>query len=88
MDHRGKKFSTKAQSLALRKLETLRAEGHDPAKLIDLAIESDWVSFYPRDSTKAAGKVIGAVERDPRTDAEIEAANEAELARFGFGAVA
>ncbi len=87
-DHRGKKFSTKAQGLALRKLEALRAEGHDPAKLIDLAIESDWVSFYPRESTKAAGNAVGMVERDPRTDAEIEAANEAELARFNFGAAA
>ena len=86
--HRGKKFSRKAQGLALRKLERLRAEGHDPAKLIELAIESDWVSFYPRESTKAAGTAVGMVERDPRTDAEIDAANEAELARFNFGAAA
>ncbi len=86
--HRGKKFSAQSQTLAIRKLETLRAEGHDPVKLIELAIESDWVSFYPRDSTRAAGKAVGTIERDPRTDEEIAQANERELARFGMGAAA
>jgi hypothetical protein len=87
-DHRGKKFSSRAQDLAIQKLEALRAEGHDPAKLIELGIESGWSSFYPRDSTKAAGKSVGTIERDPRTDEEISAANERELARFGMGAAA
>lgn len=83
-DHRGKKFSEKAQKLAISKLEKLRSEGHDPARLIDLAIESSWVSFYPRDTTKADQRAAnGAVTRDTRSEAELVAANEAALARLG-----
>ncbi|MCR6661950.1 MAG: helix-turn-helix domain-containing protein [Luteimonas sp.] len=83
-DHRGKKFSEKAQKLAISKLEKLRSEGHDPARLIDLAIESSWVSFYPRDTTKADQRAAnGAVTRDTRSEAELVAANQAALARLG-----
>ncbi|MCA0393966.1 MAG: helix-turn-helix domain-containing protein [Proteobacteria bacterium] len=82
-EHRGKKFSGKAQKLGIAKLETLRADGHDPARLIDLAIESGWSSFYPRDSTRTdqRTRTTGAVMRDPRGEDEILAANQAALAR-------
>jgi hypothetical protein len=53
-DHRkaiGRKFTEHAQDLAIQKLDSLRAEGHDPRKLIDLAIESGWSSFNPRNGT-------------------------------------
>lgn len=85
IDHRkqvGRKFTQEAQRLAIRRLETLRAEGHDPRKLIELAIESCWSSFNPRESTKDGG-TAGRLVRDNRSDDEIAAANEAAMARFG-----
>lgn len=89
--HRGKSFSRRAQALAIGKLQTLHGEGHDPRKLIDLAIESGWSSFYPREQTLTNPKTkapVGAIERDHRSEAEIERANEEQMARFGLGGVA
>jgi hypothetical protein len=90
-DHRkqvGRKFTEQAQRLAIRRLDALRAEGHDPRKLIDLAIESGWSSFNPRrDRTLANPRgsgTVGTIERDARTDEEIERANAEQLARFGL----
>ncbi|WP_111266316.1 helix-turn-helix domain-containing protein [Marilutibacter maris] len=80
--HRGSKFSAQAQKLAITKLETLRSEGHDPVKLINRAIESCWSSFYPHESTKANNGAAGHIDRDARSEDELAAANEAELARF------
>jgi hypothetical protein len=83
--YRGSKFSSRAQAMAIRKLDELRASGHDPTKLIHLAIASSWSSFYERESTKfGKGKSAGTVERDPRSEAEIERANAEQLARFGL----
>ncbi len=45
--HRGKKLTAAAVPLQIRKLDGLRAEGHDPVALIDLAIESGWATFWP-----------------------------------------
>lgn len=90
-DHRkqvGRKFTEQGQRLAIRKLELLIAEGHDPRKLIELAIESGWSSFNARDSTKAISapsSAAGLLPRDARSDAERDAANDKELARFGIG---
>ena len=87
--YRGKEFSSRAQALAIGKLETLRAEGHDPGKLIDLAIESGWSSFYPRSQTLATQNTpVGAVERDPRSEDELQRANQEQLERFGLGEAA
>jgi hypothetical protein len=90
-DHRkqvGRKFTDQAQRLAIRRLDALRTEGHDPRKLIDLAIESGWSSFNPRrDRTLANPKgfdTVGTIERDARTDEEIERENAEQLARFGL----
>lgn len=88
-DHRkqvGRKFTEQAQKLAIRKLDDLKAEGHDPRKLIELAIESGWSSFNPRESTKAMQ--AGRIERDDRDEAEIDAENRRQLARFGMGVTA
>lgn len=83
--YRGGKFSSRAQTMAIRKLDELRASGHDPTKLIHLAIASSWSSFYERESTKfSKGKSAGTVERDPRSEAEIERANAEQLAKFGL----
>lgn len=87
--YRGKKFNRRAQELAIGKLETLRSEGHDPAKLIDLAIESGWSSFYAREQTKAHQRpTAGTIERDPRSEEEIDQANREQLERFGMGETA
>ena len=88
-DHRkqvGRKFTEQAQKLAIRKLDNLKAEGHDPRKLIELAIESGWSSFNPRSNTKAMQ--AGRIERDDRDEAEIDAENRRQLARFGMGVTA
>lgn len=47
LQHRGAKATTPARKRQLEKLASLRAEGHDPAKLIALAIESGWATFWP-----------------------------------------
>lgn len=90
IDHRkavGRKFTPHAQQLAIRRLETLRGEGHDPRKLIELAIESGWSSFNPRPQTQTGNGKAGRIERDTRNEAEIEAANLEQLARFGMEAM-
>lgn len=90
IDHRkqvGRKFTEEAQRLAIKRLDALRAEGHDPRKLIDLAIESGWSSFNPRDRTLANPRgrgTAGVIQRDARTDAEIERENEEQLAKFNL----
>lgn len=84
--HRKGKVTDESAKRAIAKLEALRAEGHDPVKVIDLAIESGWASFNGRDSTKVNGKpTAGLLPRDSRTQEEIDVANEKELARFGLG---
>lgn len=89
-DHRkavGRKFTPHAQQLAIRRLENLRSEGHDPRKLIELAIESGWSSFNPRPQTQVRNGAAGRIERDTRNEAEIEAANLEQLSRFGMEAM-
>lgn len=83
--HRGKKLTALAESMSLKRLATLKADGHDPVKVIELAVESGWSSFNPRDSTKAHPTAAGGISRDARTDSEIERANQEQLARFGLG---
>jgi hypothetical protein len=51
--HRGRKLTAQARKAQLSKLATLRLQGHDPAAVIALAIESGWSTFYPpRPATK------------------------------------
>lgn len=45
--HRGRKLTPEAATLQIGKLDSLRNLGHDVAKLVQLAIESGWATFYP-----------------------------------------
>lgn len=45
--HRGSKLTPAAVTLQTNKLAKLRDLGHNPAEMIDLAIESGWATFYP-----------------------------------------
>lgn len=54
--HRGGKLTAQAQVLQIGKLDTLRGLGHDPAAMIDLAIESGWATFYPPKAQGGNGK--------------------------------
>ena len=88
LDHRkavGRKFTPHAQDLAIGRLDKLRREGHDPRKLIDLAIVSGWSSFNPRTETLADHNYVGHIERDARCEAEIDAENWRQLERHGLG---
>lgn len=61
-DHRSenrKKLTPRAEELALGKLHHLAAQGYDPKKLLDLAIESGWATFYSREECKAAPAAKG-----------------------------
>ncbi|WP_394694887.1 helix-turn-helix domain-containing protein [Pseudoxanthomonas japonensis] len=80
--HRGRKLTDLAASMGIKRLETLRCEGHDPAKLIELAVESGWPSFYPRESTRYGAVPVGALPGDQRAAADVHAANEAAIARL------
>lgn len=44
--HRGKKLTAQAATRQIAKLDEIRAQGHDPATVIGLAIESGWATFY------------------------------------------
>ena len=45
--HRGRKATGEAAMLQIAKLGELRAQGYDPPRMISLAIESGWATFYP-----------------------------------------
>jgi hypothetical protein len=40
-------FTDRAEKLAISELEKLRAEGHNPTQILDLATQKGWKSFYP-----------------------------------------
>lgn len=44
---RKKPMTSRAQVMAIAKLDALRAEGHDPATLLRLAIERGWSGIFP-----------------------------------------
>ena len=54
-----------ATKLLLSKLETLQAEGHDPALLLIKATERQWLSVYAGDDTKAPPQKPEYVELTP-----------------------
>jgi len=66
--HRGRKLTPEAVKLQIKKLAGLLAQGHQPADVIALAIESGWATFYeprkgfPGGDSKAAGR--GAVMKE------------------------
>lgn len=53
--HRGKAVSDEAAKLQIGKLEALRTQGHEPAAMIDLAIECNWATFWPPKGWRANG---------------------------------
>jgi hypothetical protein len=57
-------FGESADRRCIAKLEQLRAEGHDPEKLLSKAIENGHRTFYPDDSTRAT-RAGAKVERTP-----------------------
>ncbi len=61
--HRGKRYTAEAGKRQLAKLAVLRAEGHDPTALIDLAIESSWATFWPPKGSVVAGRISTLAER-------------------------
>lgn len=57
---RGRKgaWTAKAQELSIRTMERLKAQGHQPRAVVDLAIERGWQGlFAPRDAPQAIPKV-------------------------------
>ena len=45
-------MSQKAAELAISKLGTLRDEGHDPSKVIDLCVMNGWTGLIAKPETK------------------------------------
>lgn len=57
-DHRGKKFTARAQKLALGKLERWRAKGHDPTEILEASVMNGWTGiFEPRGKKDGKGKL-------------------------------
>lgn len=57
IDHRKamkKAMSTAAERKALKQLERLREQGHDPELLLDKAILRGWASFFGAEDTRQA----------------------------------
>ena len=60
--HRGGKLTPQAVTRQVKTLAALMALGHDPAAMIDLAIERGWATFYaPRPQLVRSGEAKAAV---------------------------
>jgi hypothetical protein len=50
-----------AETLMIKRIAELRAEGHDPVKVIELAISSGWSSIHGREDTKTKAPILSIV---------------------------
>ncbi|MBN8428300.1 MAG: hypothetical protein J0L65_12620, partial [Xanthomonadales bacterium] len=90
--HRGSKLTPVAENNAFRKLDALRTEGHDPTKIVRRSLEHGWAGLYAdergtetrADGTRPAFKPVGLIQRDTRTEEEIDADLREQMARFGM----
>lgn len=67
----GKPMTLQSKKLALQRLERLHGEGHDPAKVIAIAVENGWKGFFGRPETlkgKPALSVIYGTGKPARDD--------------------
>lgn len=46
------------QSRAVKKLESLRDEGHDPAKVLRLSVSENWTGLHGKKDTRAAASSV------------------------------
>lgn len=67
---RGKPLTATAAKLLAGKITKLKAEGHDPALLLNKASEHQWLTVYPGDDTKGAPRKVEYVELSPEEAAE------------------
>ena len=73
--HRGKKFTVRAQELAIEKLNVFRLKGHDPAIILKESIANGWKGiFEPKGAgyanqrdTERAETYAGLTGKSPRT---------------------
>lgn len=56
-----KPMSAKAEELAIKKLGELRAEGHDPVRIVELSVASGWTTFYGKPETRVDKPTLAAV---------------------------
>jgi hypothetical protein len=90
--HRGRKLTLIAEKNAFRKLDALRTQGHCPAKVIRRSLENGWAGLFAdergtetrADRATPAIKAVGVIQRDTRTEEEIDADLRAQMARFGM----
>jgi len=62
--HRGKKLTPQAVTRQINKLSKLKALGHDPKTMIDLAIESGWSTFYPHPKINGDHRSVHDIRAD------------------------
>lgn len=60
-----KPLTGRAIKILIRELDELRAQGHDPGKVIDLATKKDWLSFYG-DTSTLSGRTNGTSAHSSR----------------------
>lgn len=46
LKHRGSKFTTNAQQIAIKRLSEYRAAGHDPSRIIETSIANGWKGLF------------------------------------------
>ncbi len=67
-EHRGKKFTEKAQELALKQLEGWHKEGHDIKTIIEKSIMNGWSGlFAPKESNNQNGEKNGKLSQNSVT---------------------
>lgn len=74
-----KPMTAHAESLMVKKLAALVAQGCDPTERLETAIERGWLSVYPLDGN---GGAVGRKTGFPATLDQIEADAEAQLRRI------
>ncbi len=61
----GKGWTADAKKLSIRSLERMKADGHEPASIIELAIEMGWRGLYPPKEAKPPARA-GPASRSER----------------------
>jgi hypothetical protein len=79
-----KTLTAKASELAIRTLDQLRRQGHDPTAVIEQSIASGWAGLFPlktNGSTHETHRNLSAAERVAEN---CRISEQRELAEFGF----
>lgn len=71
--HRGKKFTKRAQELAIKKLEYWNSEGHDIRIILENSVMNGWSGLFPPKDDKQKGNINGKSKLKSEADELLDA---------------